>query len=138
MSKSKKGTIISQEDKAIFAEANKLKNEDRYFEALELLKQLLPKYPDNFTLLTVAGHVNWELGNLEIAVELFQSAIKGNPDNEAVSLGLFHCLWELDRRDEALKEIRRFMTISYSQDYVDIIAELHQLIFSDNDSEQDE
>jgi len=45
---------------------------------------------------------------------------------EAVSLGLFHTLWELEKRAEALEEIKRFQAVADSEDYRQIIREINE------------
>jgi len=46
--------------------------------------------------------------------------------NETYSLGLFHCLWIQGKRDEPLEETKRFMTISDSADYMEIVREINK------------
>ena len=59
--------------------------------------------------------------NLAIkAIDLYKCAIKISPKSEHASLGLFHCLWDQGKTDEALEEMKRFMSISDSEDYREI------------------
>lgn len=77
-------------------------------------------------ILAVLGDVCWDLGELENAVSIFKSAVELSPALEAVSLGLFHCLWKLEKRMEALEEIKRFQSISDSEDYRRIVKEINE------------
>lgn len=46
--------------------------------------------------------------NYAEAVPIFGLFLKAQPLHEWASLGLFHSLWKLDRKEEAIAEIRRF------------------------------
>jgi len=61
---------------------------------------------------------------LNEAASAFEHAVELAPKLEAVSKGLFHCLWEMGQRDKALEEIKRFQSISDSKDYREIIREI--------------
>jgi hypothetical protein len=43
-----------------------------------------------------------------------------------VSKGLFHSLWKLGKQVEALEEVKRFQTISDSEDYREIVKEINE------------
>ena len=63
---------------------------------------------------------------LDEAICAFRRAVELALKLEAASLGLFHCLWELGRQEEAAEEIRRFMSVSDSEDYRKIIQEINE------------
>jgi predicted Zn-dependent protease len=109
-----------------FSEAVKFKEQGNFDGAKNILLDLVREDPQSTALLAVLGHVYWEMGLLEEAVGVFMRAIQLSPKLEAVSLGLFHCLWKLGRRAEALDEIKRFMSLSYSEDYQEIINEINK------------
>ena len=117
---------VDQEDEIKFTEADRLRNESKFVEALSVLEQLLPRYPKKVSLLFTLAHVNWELQNFERAADLFRTVTHINPKSEMASLGLFHCLWGIGKQEEALDEVKRFMAVSYSKDYVRIIREINE------------
>ncbi len=112
-------------DKELFDKAIVFRDEGRFAEAITIIEKLLPKYPENAAIFSVYGHLNWELGNLKKAIEVFQIATNLYPVSEIISLGLFHTLWEDGKREGAFKELKRFMSISYSNDYMEIVRELN-------------
>ena len=57
------------------------------------------------------------------AIAAFHCAIRLAPKAEGVSLNLFHYLWRLGKKDEALEEVKRFMSIGDSKDYREIVKE---------------
>jgi predicted Zn-dependent protease len=64
--------------------------------------------------------------HLEEAISYFQQAVVLRPDSEAVSLGLFHCLWESDRMDDAFDEMKRFLTGNESEEYKRLLADINK------------
>ena len=117
---------IRKVDRPIFDEAIKLRDDDKFSEALILIEQLVPKYPQNNSLLMIAAHLHWEIGSLDIAASFFKSATQVSPKSEKSSLGLFHCLWEMGKQVEALDEVKRFMSVSSSKEYMEIVREINQ------------
>ena len=105
--------------------AVKLKEAGQLQAAEEMLAELFREVPKSTAISAVLGHVYWELGRLDDAVIIFRHATHLSPKLEAVSQGLFHCLWKLGRQNEAMEEIKRFQTISDSQDYRKIIEEIN-------------
>jgi hypothetical protein len=71
------------------------------------------------------GMFTWYMRLLEEAVSIFKYAIELSPKLEAVSLGLFHCLWQLGKREKAMAEMIRYQSISDSEDYREIIKEIN-------------
>lgn len=85
------------------------------------------KDPISAAVLAILGDRYWDVGPLEEAVKVFKHAVELWPELEAVSLGLFHCLWKLERKNEALDEVKRFMAVSDSDGYREIIQEINGL-----------
>jgi predicted Zn-dependent protease len=109
-----------------FSEAGKFKQAGQFESAKKMLLDLQEKDPQSTAVLAVLGDVYWDMGLLEDAVGVFKRAIQLSPTLEAVSLGLFHCLWKLGRRVEALEEVKRFQCISNSEDYTEIVKEINE------------
>jgi len=70
------------------------------------------------------GHIYWRMKDLEMAISSFRKATELAPRSERASVGLFHCLWEEGKQDEAIDEAKRFMTLSDSQDFREILEEI--------------
>jgi hypothetical protein len=87
------------------------------------LSKLDPTSPAIFTIL---GDVCWEMELQEEAISAFRGAVRLKPKAEAPSLGLFRCLWELGRLVEAVEEIKRFQSVSHSEDYDRIVKEINE------------
>lgn len=77
-------------------------------------------------IFAVLGNVCWKLGELDEAVVSFRRAVELRPALEAASLGLFHSLWESGRQEEAVEEIKRFQSISDSEDYRRIVRQINE------------
>ena len=73
----------------------------------------------------VLAHVLWQLGRLEDAIRKFRCGTNVAPRSEAISLGLFHCLWEHGDIDNAFDEMRRFLSVADSGEYRRIINDIN-------------
>ena len=89
---------MNEHIKTEFAEAVKLKEAGQLKAAREMLIDLAHQDPKSTAILAVLGDVYWDLEELDDAVSTFRRAIVTAPSLEAVSLGLFHCLWMKDVR----------------------------------------
>lgn len=112
---------MNDEIRKVFDEAVRLQDNGDLISAKEKLLSLASIDPQSAAIFAILGDVYWEMGLLEEAVKVFKRAIELAPKLEAVSLGLFHCLWKLGKRNEAAEEVKRFMTISDSANYREII-----------------
>ena len=110
----------------IFQDAVKLRDQGKFNEALAVLERLFLKDPRNLAILLVMADLNWDLGRLDKAADFFKLAIDSSYNSEPASLGLFHCLWKMGQKVEALDEMKRFMSISYSKDYAEILNEINE------------
>jgi tetratricopeptide (TPR) repeat protein len=119
---------FTYEEKAKFSVASDLSKENRLIDAIPILEELASGRPDCALFQAVLANAYWESGNLSKAEDLFQLAARLKPKWEKASLGLFHVLWDQRKHDEALNEIKRFMTISYSADYDEFIKEINENI----------
>ena len=90
----------------------------------QMLVRLHQTDPHSAAILAVLGHVCWESNLLEEAIESFRKATILKPQADAVSLGLFHCLFKVGRTDEAFDEMRRFLSEYDSEEYTRLLAEL--------------
>lgn len=72
---------------------------------LEILKQ----QPDNQTALIMLGGSYFVSDMLNEAEMVFERLVLLSPGVGRASIALFNTLWKLERKEEALEEIRRFM-----------------------------
>jgi predicted Zn-dependent protease len=117
---------ISKLDREKFAKVQQLSREGNCSGALEIMKDLVDSNPRSAVLRSVLAGIFWELGELEIAEKEFKLAVGLDPESEKISLGLFHCLWDRQKKDEAFAEMKRFMAITDSEDYKKIIKEINR------------
>ena len=111
-------------NETIFQDAVKLRDQGKFDEALVVLERLFSKDPRNLALVC-HGRFEFGLGRLDKAADFFRLAIDVSHISETASLGLFHCLWNMGKKVEALDEMKRFMSISYSKDYAEILNEIN-------------
>lgn len=109
----------------VFDDAVEHKKRGELQKSKEILQELSRQNPETASILAVLGDVYWDLKEIEEAVGCFRKATLIKPLSETVSLALFHCLWNLGRRNEALDEAKRYLNHSDSSDYREMIQEMH-------------
>jgi tetratricopeptide (TPR) repeat protein len=109
-----------------FSEATKLQDAGQLEAAKNLLLELAGKDTPSMRILAALGLVSYELGLWDDAASVFESGTQMSPDLESVSKGLFHSLWKQGKLVEALEEVKRFQSISDSEDYQEIIREINE------------
>ena len=92
---------------------------------LKILRDLVAEIPQSAMLNATLANTLKAINDIEPATEHFQTAVKLAPTSELYSLGLFHIFWSQGRRDDAFIEMKRFMAISDSADYREIVAEIN-------------
>jgi len=117
--------MLQSADADSFARAMAMRDQGNLVSAIELIRDLINKYPDNCKLYYALGHLYWKAKRFGEAVNSFESSIAYQPDMKHASLGLFHCLWEQGKRVEALDEARRFLAIADCEEYEEIIREIN-------------
>ena len=85
--------------------------------ALEIVQPLLKITPRKASFAAIIGTLYFESELWPQAAHWFSAAARLNPDSERASLGLFHALWELDQRREALTEMARFRATHHAPEY---------------------
>jgi tetratricopeptide (TPR) repeat protein len=96
---------------ALFAEAIRLRDLERYQEALETLSRLLDREPDCAPALIILGQIYRELTRYDDAVSAFGRARALRPANSLISAGYFHSCLNAGRTDEAIAEARRYVAL---------------------------
>ena len=106
-----------------------LNRDGRSAEAARVLEKVVehnPTHPAPWWYL--GGIYRVELKRPLEALACYQKAVEAGPKSERASLGLFHTLWELDRFDDALEEIKRFQLLTNwsCEDYLKIMDEIKE------------
>jgi predicted Zn-dependent protease len=92
---------------------------------LEILKKLVEEIPESAVLNATFANTLKAVNDIEPAIEHFQMAVKLAPTSELYSLGLFHIFWSEGRQEDAFNEMKRFMAISDSEEYREIVTEIN-------------
>jgi tetratricopeptide (TPR) repeat protein len=121
---------MNRNEDDIFKQSIKLRESGDYAGAIDLLGTIENEAGDRMAFLLVIGDLYRIQGDADRALHYFYRAVEKAPAHELASLSLFHLLWEIgeqgkkDASSRAIEEIRRFMSISDSEDYRRIISEL--------------
>jgi len=86
----------------------------------------LPELSAEFKARVLSGRDHFLNDRPAEALREFQSALTERPRSERLSFAIFHCLWDLDRRVEALDEVKRFVGLTGSTAYKEIIDEINE------------
>jgi len=89
----------------------------KYFERYQLGER------DLKVLFTIADHYE-KLGEFSKSIKYYYEAVEIEPEYELASKSLFHALWDLDRTDEAFEEVQRFVKVTGSEAYSEIISDI--------------
>jgi predicted Zn-dependent protease len=89
---------------------------------LIILRDLVVEIPESAMLNATFANALEAVNDFEPAIEHFQTAVKLAPTSELYSLRLFHIFWSQGRLEDAFNEMKRFMAISDSADYREIVA----------------
>jgi len=123
--------VISKADEKrleqLFAEAIALRDLGNLRDTLAKLAEILSEQTKfDAPVLGLMGNIYWDLNDFTKALECYRKAVVIKPKSELASLGLFHTLWNLGKRDEAFDEMRRFLSISSSEEYSRLLSEMNQ------------
>jgi len=142
MSRNEQQSGFERSPDGLFQEAIRLREQGQHEEALALLNTMRRELSDYPAYFLVLGNLQEELSRPDEAVQSYREATELAPQNEMVSLGLFHCLWsqwelgDVVAGDQALAEIRRFLSIRDSDEYRRILKGLHAVIVEGADPEK--
>ena len=99
------------------------KNDEARFFLLELLKD----DPNNQVALLMLGGSYFNGGKYPEAEMVFERLVLMSPGEGKFSIALFNTLWKSDRTEEALEEIRRFLSIADSDKERETIDQYMQI-----------
>jgi len=104
-----------------------LKNAGNYAAAVQMLEEVIEKNPDSAVEQSLLGSFYFcFLQAPRKALPHLKMGVRLAPRSEMASLGLFNWLWDMNRREEALEEIKRFQLLTdwSCRDYREIVAEI--------------
>ena len=108
-----------------YKRANDLLNQDKYNEALKLYLEVIQEEDSDVANLSVYISVcYYNIGQFQEAYTFAKKAIELNGDDELASLGFYLACIELDKSEEAIDELNRFLTTHKADLYRDTIKEL--------------
>lgn len=112
--------------------AFELNQQGKIEESVAALSTIYMDIPgDDIGSLGIVGSLFREANELSKALYCFQKAFEVDPNNPRVSLGLFHSLWRLERYGEALDELKRFLSVSESDEHSRLLSEMEEGFFGD-------
>lgn len=112
-------------------QAFRLKKEEKYEESVDCFKQALETENDPRVELMIALLTFHELSNPAAALPYAQNASTKKPECELASITLFHCLFNLDLKDEAEEEMTRFLNLGIPIDNYEVLLEENNLTIED-------
>jgi tetratricopeptide (TPR) repeat protein len=87
-----------------------LKNDNKYLESIKEFQKIEQKYGETPELIGMIALIYYsEINNVSKALEYAKRSIVLSPKSEMSSLCLFHCLYDLGKKEDAEKEILRFI-----------------------------
>jgi len=121
---------LSEAEIIIWKTAVERENDNDLDSAIEIHKKLLDKKP-NSTLLNISLGSLYEKyfdtmcdhNKMLLAERHFKKAVESAPKSGLASCMYFHCLWDLDKREGAVKEMRRFKVVGDPEDYSEVLED---------------
>ena len=96
-------------------------------DARSLLLEVLTEDPDNQAALLMLGGEYFTSAKYSEAEMVFERLILQSPGKGQFSIALFNTLWKMDRHEEALEEIKRFMAIADQDEEAEIIKQYAEI-----------
>jgi predicted Zn-dependent protease len=115
----------SDHERKQFALAQERSSANDLLGTIEILRDLAAGRPESAMFNATLANTLKAAGDITPAIGHFREAVKQAPTSELYSLGLFHILWAQGRRQEALDETKRFMSLSESDEYRKIVAAIN-------------
>lgn len=103
---------MSLDVEKILDNARSLAEAGKKEESQMCLLAVLKEEPDNIAALLMLGGAYFVDNNLKEAKVVFEHLVSIEPGSGQYSIALFNALWRLQQTDEALEEIRRFISVA--------------------------
>lgn len=94
----------------LLQKAKQFIDDSQYDEARLCLLEVLKEEPGNKAALIMLGGSYFSIEKYAEAEMVFERLILLEPGIGQFSIGLFNTLWKMDRKEEALEEIKRFLS----------------------------
>jgi tetratricopeptide (TPR) repeat protein len=107
-----------------FNRALQLRDKGDLIGAASIFERLDKENPNQSVILGMWASIYFHLEDWKKALPLYQRTTQLKPKSELASFGLFHSLWNLGKQDEAFSEMRRFLSISDSEEYRQLIKDM--------------
>ena len=102
---------------SLLDEALECQNQEQYAAAHEIMKMAVKFFPGSAAANGVMGQICYFQESWIEASIYFGKATKINPKSELSSLGYFYSLWHLDKKEEAIAEMERYLKDYESEEY---------------------
>lgn len=101
---------------------------NQHDEARLCLLEVLKEEPTNKAALIMLGGSYFSIGKYAEAEMVFERLILLEPGIGEFSIGLFNTLWKMDRKEEALEEIKRFLSHADQESEKETISQYIEII----------
>jgi len=98
-----KGLILTPELKKDLETGNKLYDEKKYEQAIEVYKNLLQKYPDAYIVNLNIGNCYFQMEKYDEAEKYYKKIIEINPENPDALIAIGNCYLNRGQKEEAIK-----------------------------------
>ncbi len=109
-----------------FNRALRLRDSGDWLGAAAILERIDAEYPNKAAVLGMWGSIYFHLKDWERAIALYRRTVSLSPKSELASLCLFHSLRNVGKYEEALVEMGRFLSVSDSAEYRQLIKEMNE------------
>lgn len=114
---------LTEQEKEDFKKAGALYEKGSIKESLPILEKLVEQRSDCGIYLATLANTYWDLDMHEESESYFSKAVIHAPNSEKISLGYFHLLWDIGKKEDAIREIHRFQENSELSDHYKEMAE---------------
>jgi len=121
---------MSLDIEKILNNARSLAEQGKKEEAQMCLLAVLKEEPDNIAALLMLGGAYFVEHNLKEASIVFERLISIEPGSGQYSIALFNSLWQQQRTEEALEEIRRFIAVADKEGEKDTVEQYMSILKS--------
>ncbi len=105
-----KSRYMTVDNEQALHNARSLTEAGQHDDARLCLLKFLEQEPDNATALMMLGGAYFQMQKFAEAEMVFERLVLMEPGRGEYSIALFNTLWKMERHEEGLEEIKRFMT----------------------------
>lgn len=126
---------LSDEEDALYVVVQQKWDDGDFYGAVTTLQILLEENPKSVLFNVTLGHMYRKISKEEkdlnimvLAEKYYKTAAYDEPTSGLLSGLYFHCLWDLDRGSDAIKEMKRFKAVGDPDEYKDLEEEFRDEI----------